>query len=173
MKRKEKKRKRKRVWRVWRVWRLPFAVNVNLNLSNLSNDAGSRVSDTQYWENLVFVVVLVLEPKAFYCYPGYQRFFFSRGATKAFRARLFTKLTETWNRAWKVSGTQGSIFQARKWGKLVRGRRLFPGVPCLVSPDNLWAMKAVVLYVQGRGFNSCSDNLMNFQLTEHLDCYYS
>ena len=44
------------------AWRLPFAVNVNLNLSN---DAGSRVSNTQYWENLVLVVVLVLEPKAF------------------------------------------------------------------------------------------------------------
>ena len=55
----------------------------------------------------------------------------------------------------------------------MRGRRLFPGSPFLVSPDNLWAMKAVVLYVQGRGFNSCSDNMINFQLTEHLDCYYS
>ena len=28
------------------------------------NDAGSRVIDTQYWENLVLVVVLVLESKA-------------------------------------------------------------------------------------------------------------
>ena len=30
------------------------------------NDAGSRVSNTQYWENLVLVVVLVLESKALY-----------------------------------------------------------------------------------------------------------
>ena len=28
------------------------------------NDAGSRVSNTQYWENLVLVVVLVSESKA-------------------------------------------------------------------------------------------------------------
>ena len=68
-----------------RVWRLPFAVNVNLNLSN---DAGSRVSNTQYWENLVFVVVLVLEPKAFYCYPGYQRFF-----SRARRRRLYARVS--------------------------------------------------------------------------------
>ena len=27
------------------------------------NDAGSRVSNTQYWENLVLLVVLVLESK--------------------------------------------------------------------------------------------------------------
>ena len=67
------------------VWRLPFAVNVNLNLCN---DAGSRVSNTQYWENLVFVVVLVLEPKAFYCYPGYQRFF-----SRARRRRLFVRVS--------------------------------------------------------------------------------
>ena len=31
------------------------------------NDAGSRVSNTQYWENLVLVVVLVSESKALYC----------------------------------------------------------------------------------------------------------
>ena len=30
------------------------------------NDAGSRVSDTQYWENLVLVVALVSESKALY-----------------------------------------------------------------------------------------------------------
>ena len=30
-------------------------------------DAGSRVSNTQYWENLVLVVVLVSESKALYC----------------------------------------------------------------------------------------------------------
>ena len=30
------------------------------------NDAGSRVNNTQYWENLVLVVVLVLESKALY-----------------------------------------------------------------------------------------------------------
>ena len=30
------------------------------------NDAGSRLSNTQYWENLVLVVVLVLESKALY-----------------------------------------------------------------------------------------------------------
>ena len=30
------------------------------------NDAGSRASTTQYWENLVLVVVLVLESKALY-----------------------------------------------------------------------------------------------------------
>ena len=28
------------------------------------NDAGSRVSNTQYWENLVLVFVLVLESKS-------------------------------------------------------------------------------------------------------------
>ena len=31
------------------------------------NDAGSRAYTTYYWENLVFVVVLVLESKALYC----------------------------------------------------------------------------------------------------------
>ena len=67
------------------VWRLPFAVNVNLNLSN---DPGLRVSNTQYWENLVLVVVLVLEPKAFYCYPGYQKYF-----SRARRRRLFARVT--------------------------------------------------------------------------------
>ena len=30
------------------------------------NDAGSRVSNTQYWQNLVLVVVLVSESKALY-----------------------------------------------------------------------------------------------------------
>ena len=30
------------------------------------NDSGSRVSNTQYWENLVLVVVLVSESKALY-----------------------------------------------------------------------------------------------------------
>ena len=34
------------------------------------NDAGSRVSNTQYWENLVLVVVLVLESKLGLYYPG-------------------------------------------------------------------------------------------------------
>ena len=32
------------------------------------NDAGSRVNNTQYWENLVLVVVLVLESKALKCW---------------------------------------------------------------------------------------------------------
>ena len=41
----------------------------NLKLSNgcyvfSPNDAGSRVSNTQYWENLVLEVVLVSESKA-------------------------------------------------------------------------------------------------------------
>ena len=31
------------------------------------NAAGSRVSNTQYWENLVLLVVLVSESKALYC----------------------------------------------------------------------------------------------------------
>ena len=31
------------------------------------NDAGSRVRNTPYRENLVLVVVLVLESKGFYC----------------------------------------------------------------------------------------------------------
>ena len=30
------------------------------------NDAGSRVINTQYWENLVLVVVLISESKALY-----------------------------------------------------------------------------------------------------------
>ena len=35
---------------------------------SLQNDAGLRVSNTVYWENLVLVVVLVLESKALYCH---------------------------------------------------------------------------------------------------------
>ena len=35
--------------------------------SSRQNDAGSLVSNTQYWENLVLVVILVSESKAFYC----------------------------------------------------------------------------------------------------------
>ena len=31
------------------------------------NDAGSRLSTTQYWENLVLVVAIVSESKALYC----------------------------------------------------------------------------------------------------------
>ena len=31
------------------------------------NEAGSRVSNTQYWENLVLVVVLVSESKVLLC----------------------------------------------------------------------------------------------------------
>jgi len=34
------------------------------------NDAGSRASTTQYWENLVLVVVLVSESKALYHFAG-------------------------------------------------------------------------------------------------------
>ena len=32
------------------------------------NDAGSRKSTTQYWENLVLVVVLIFESKALFCF---------------------------------------------------------------------------------------------------------
>ena len=35
--------------------------------SSRQNDTGSLVSTTQYWGNLVVVVVLVSESKAFYC----------------------------------------------------------------------------------------------------------
>ena len=35
---------------------------------SLQNDAGSRVSNTLYWENLVLVLVHVLESKALYCH---------------------------------------------------------------------------------------------------------
>lgn len=33
---------------------------------SLQNDAGLCMSDTQYWENLVLIVILVLESKGLY-----------------------------------------------------------------------------------------------------------
>ena len=42
------------------VWRLPFAVNVNCNLSNLSNDAGSRVSNTFFFYFFIFLFYFII-----------------------------------------------------------------------------------------------------------------
>ena len=61
------------------------------------NDVGSRACTTQYWENIVLVVVLVSESKALYSY--------------TVRGRPFN----SWGWGWVISGHQEFFFLAIWW----------------------------------------------------------